>query len=412
MAKVIVLGGSGQVGGLAVRTLVLSDEFSEVVIGDMDVNRAQALATAIGSKKISVVKVDGGDSKSIKNAIQGCAMVVNCIGPFYKTQREILKVVIEAGVNYVDVADDVTIMDDILGMDKAAKEAGICAVVGLGFSPGVTNVMGKLASQLLDETEAIDIYHAHGGEPQEGPGVIAHRFNCMTSDCPMFLDGKLTYVKFFEADGIALREKVDFPGLGKDIPVYPYPHPEQVTMPKSIKVNRVTNKGTVLPNEYYNLTMDMCRLGLSTTEPLDVKGQTVIPYDFSIAYIIKERDRILKESNFGKQKGASLVSIKGKKSGKFLQYIFGGFITGGKYSGLGVSTGIPAAAGAILLQQGKIKGKGVFTPEACVNPADFFPLWLKITDAAAEMEKALTVTVETVDAQGVRKAVDLFSLLK
>jgi saccharopine dehydrogenase (NAD+, L-lysine forming) len=73
----------------------------------------------------------------------------------------------------------------------------------------------------------------------------------------MFLDGELKYVKYFREDGIALRESFDFPILG-EVPLYPYPHPEQVTLPRYIKTNRVTNKGSVLPNEYYNLTRDLC----------------------------------------------------------------------------------------------------------------------------------------------------------
>ncbi|MFH2038762.1 MAG: saccharopine dehydrogenase NADP-binding domain-containing protein [Chloroflexota bacterium] len=410
MAKVIILGGSGQVGGAAVRTLVLSDVFSQVVIGDLDIEKAQSLVEKINSEKLSAVKVDGSDPLSVKNAIMGCDMVVNCVGPFYKTMKPILTAVIESEINYVDVSDDVSVLDTVFQMDPSAKNAKITALVGLGFSPGVTNLMGKLASQLLDETDAIDIYHTHGGEPEEGAGVIAHRFHCMSVDCPVFLDGELKYVKFFEEDGMALREKVDFLGLEKGTPVYPYPHPEQVTMPNYIKVNRVTNKGSVLPNEYYDLTMDICRLGLNTTEPLEVKDQTVLPYDFSIAYIIKERERILEKTAFGIQRGASLVSIKGTKNGKPRQYLFKAFSSGGKHSGLGVATGIPAAVGAILMQQGKINQKGILPPEACVNPSDFFPLWEQMTALVTEKKKPFDSIVEIINEKGEHSITDIPSL--
>ena len=105
----------------------------------------------------------------------------------------------------------------------------------MGSSPGVTNLLALFAAdELLDETESIDIFHTHGGEPVEGEGVIAHRFHCMSIDVPMFLDGELTYVKFFGPDGVALQEDVEFKLIGKTR-VYPYPHPEQVTIPKYIK---------------------------------------------------------------------------------------------------------------------------------------------------------------------------------
>ena len=184
--------------------------------------------------------------------IAGADVVLNCVGPFYKTVKTILSAVIEARVNYVDVCDDVDVTLDILAMDESAKRAGITALIGMGSSPGATNIMAKLAAEsLLEETDSIEIFHAHGGEPIEGEGVIGHRFHCMSIDIPMFLDGELKYVKYFEPDGIALRQTFDFPVLGKNILVYPYPHPEQLTLPKYIRTPQVTNKGAVLPSEYY-----------------------------------------------------------------------------------------------------------------------------------------------------------------
>jgi len=413
MAKVIVLGGCGQVGSVAVRTLVVSDDFSEVVIGDFNIERAHELVAEIGSDKLSAVKVDAGDPNSIKSAISGCDLVLNCVGPFYRTVLTIMKAVIESGIDYVDISDDVSVIGDMFDMDEAAKQAGICALIGMGASPGVTNLIAKLAADyLLDEVDSIDIYHTHGGEPEEGPGVIGHRFHCMSVDCPMFLDGELKYVKFFEEDGIALREKVDFHGIGKDIQVYPYPHPEQVTIPRFIKANRVTNKGSVLPLEYYDLIKDMCRLGLSSEEPLEVKDQTIVPYDFAIAYILRERDRILQRTNFGEQRGSMTIAVVGKKDGKRFHYLFKSSHSGGKRSGLGLSTGIPAAVGTILMQQGKITKKGVLPPEGCVNPVDYFRLAAKYNELIRGTEtRAPGMIVDKIDEAGHVERFDWNSLL-
>ena len=91
-------------------------------------------------------------------------------------------------------------------------------------------------------------------------------------------------------------------------------------MPKYIKLKQVTNKGSVISNEYYNLIRDMCQLGLSSKEPVNIKGEAVVPYDFAMAYIIRERERILKETNFGKQRGCCSTVVKGKKDGKSKEY--------------------------------------------------------------------------------------------
>jgi saccharopine dehydrogenase (NAD+, L-lysine forming) len=377
MAKVIVLGGAGAVGSVAVRTLANHNEFSEIVIGDFNTDRARKIADTIKSTKISVVKFDANDATSIHAAIAGSDVVLNCVGPFYSTVKPILNAVIEDTINYVDVCDDVDVTIDIFNLHEKAKSVGITALIGMGNSPGVTNIIAKLASEdLLDETDSIDIFHAHGGEKVEGEGVIGHRFHCMSIDIPMFLDGELKYVKYFEKDGIALRESFEFPILGK-VPLYPYPHPEQVTIPQYIKTRRVTNKGSVIPNEYYDMTRDLCGLGFNSREPVMVNGSPVVPYDFAVAYILSEREKILKKLNFGMQRGCSSVVVKGKKNGSYKEFRFH---MASKSEALGEGTGIPAAMGAILMHRGKVRGKGVMPPEACVEPKDLLALMPEVMD--------------------------------
>jgi saccharopine dehydrogenase (NAD+, L-lysine-forming) len=407
MVKVIVLGGCGAVGSNAVKTLVHSDTFSEVVIGDANIERAQQLVKDLGPK-VSAIQFDALSAQSCKEAVTGCDLVLNCVGPFYSTVKTILKAAIESGIDYVDVCDDPDVTLEILDMDETARNAGVTALIGMGASPGMTNLLAKLASEeLLDETESIDIYHTHGGEPFEGDGVIGHRFHCMSIDIPMYLNGELRYVRYFEDDGIALRQTFDFPLIGKDIPLFPYPHPEQLTLPQYIDVKQVTNKGSVLPIEYYQLTSEVCRLGLASREPLEVKGQTVIPYDFAVAYIKRERERILKETEFGSQRGAMSIVVKGKKAGEVLEYRLH---TYSSTQALGEGTGIPAAVGAIMVQQKKVSGKGVIPPEAGIKPREFIDVYQPLAAAAdSKIGKAgdTSLIIERVDANGNITHIDL-----
>jgi len=400
MATVTVLGGCGAVGSVAVKSLAAQDMFSRIRIGDVNMPRAREIIAETGSRKLSAVKVNAQDPASIRKTIKGSDIVLNCVGPFYKSVKTILDVVIEERINYVDICDDVDVTMDILKMHRAAKKAGITALIGMGASPGVTNLLAKLvADTLLDETDSVDIFHTHGGEPIEGEGVIGHRFHCMTIDIPMFLDGKLKYVQYFREDGIALRQTFDFPIVGKKIPLYPYPHPEQVTLPKYIKLRQVTNKGSVLPIEYYELTGNVCKLGLASKEPLDVQGKQVVPYDFAVAYIIRERDKILKRTKFGTQRGAMAVVVKGKKNRKREEYRVHMASEGG---GLGEGTGIPAAMGVILMDQGKVTAKGVLPPEGCVDPNDFINLRkaMKPIKQKGKKKAVEVLYAERIDARG------------
>lgn len=406
MSKVIVLGGCGVVGSNAVKTLVGQDTVSEIIIGDINLAKAKKLAAQLG-KKVKAIKVDALSPKSIKSAIKGCDVVLNCTGPFYKFVKTVLQAVIESKINYVDVCDDVDVTLDIFKMDKAAKKAGVSAVIGMGSSPGATNMLAKFAANhLLDETDAIDIFHAHGGEPVEGEGVIGHRFHCMSIDIPMYLDGKLKYVKYFEPDGIALRESFTFPVIGKVL-LYPYPHPEQVTLPKYIKCRQVTNKGSVIPEEYYNLTRDIAGLGLHSKEFVTVNGKKVLPHDFSIAFIIQQREKILKASKFGTQRGCASVIVKGKKAGKYSEYRFH---MSSQSQALGEGTGIPAAMGVLLSLEGKVRGLGVMPPEACLAPTDFLAMLPRVMKLDKKKEGGKSfggVAIEHIDEKGNVKKIDI-----
>ena len=408
MAKVVVLGGCGAVGSVAVETLAGQDIFSEVVIGDHAVDKARQLADRIASSKVSAAFVDAFDPGTIRKAIQGADVVLNCIGPFYSTVKPILSAVIEAGINYVDICDDVDVTLEILDMDGEAKAKNITALIGMGSSPGATNLLARLAHDtLLDETEAIDIFHTHGGEAVEGEGVIGHRFHCMSIDIPMYLEGELTYVRYFEPDGMALRQTFDFPVIGREVPIYPYPHPEQVTLPRYLTLRQVTNKGSVLPNEYYNLIRDLCGLGLAETEPIDVKGRQVVPYDFAVAYILKERERILRETGFNRPCGCCSVIARGKKDGLAREYRFH---MASRSQALGEGTGIPAAMGVMLMAMGKVRGTGVMPPEACVEPMDFVNLLSKVMKLDARKEDGDSfggVIVEMVDEHGTVTKLDI-----
>ena len=405
MAKVTVLGGCGVVGSVAVRTLVDCGDFSEVVVGDRNIEKARSMALALGPA-VTAVQCDARDTQSVRSAIEGSNVVLNCVGPFYSTVKPILNAVVEAGINYVDVCDDVDVTLEILAMDAQVRRAGVAALIGMGSSPGLTNIIARLAADtLLDSVEAIDIFHTHGGEPAEGAGVIGHRFHCMAIPIPMYLDGRLQYVDYFGDDGLALRQSFDFPHIGPTA-IYPYPHPEQITLPQHIAVRQVTNKGSVLPEPYYDLIRDLARLGLSSTEPVDVKGQGVVPYDFAVAYVLRERERILEETGFGQQRGCISVVIRGSSAGRPCEYRFHMASTS---QALGEGTGIPAAIGTMLMQRGRVQGKGILPPEACLRPMEFLSLALEIfaKDAADKGKPSEGLIVERIDESGALTRINL-----
>lgn len=404
MSKVTVLGGCGTIGSVAVRTLAAGDVFSEIVIAEGRYEQACALAQKINPSRIAVLEVNADDPESIKRVVSGSSVVLNCVGPFYRYGATILKAVIEAGINYVDVCDDLDATLRELELDEAARKAGVSALMGMGTSPGLGNVMVRFcAEQLLSQVDAVDIYHIHGGEAAEGPAVIEHRFHSMESDIPMFLDGQFMQVRMLEPSGMALAEETDFRGIGT-YPVYPYPHPETITLPRYLKgIRRVTNLGSVLPIEYFHKIMDVIRLGLGSEEKLLVRGQEVSMRQFAVAFVLAQREKLLQKTALGGPSGCLKVQVQGHKNSQAHTYIFS--ITS-RTGGVGEGTGIPAAIGAMLMERGRIDRKGVFPPEAAVDPLEALKMTGKVFARIAPAGQ-LPFVLEHIGPAGQREDLDL-----
>ncbi|NHJ01710.1 MAG: saccharopine dehydrogenase [Candidatus Heimdallarchaeota archaeon] len=405
MAIILVLGGCGVVGSMAVKTLGTFADVSKIIIGDKNHQKANEIITELGSNKIIFKQIDVENIQDLKKELEQVDVVLNCIGPFYLYGPLVLRVAIEMKKNYIDVNDDVDATREVLSMDKLAKEAKITALIGMGSSPGVTNLLAKFAAkQLLDTVKSVDIYHAHGGEPFEGAAVIYHRIHSMSIEIPVFINGSFQNVNFFGKNGEALEEEILFHKIGT-YRVHPYPHPETITLPKYLEIiDRVTNKGTVLPPEYFYLIRDLVKLGLNDNTLINVKGNLISSLDFIIPYIIHQRERILKEINFGPQQGCIKIVVEGIKDQKPQKCIFS-LTSEGKAMGEG--TGLPAAFGTILMIRNQVRGKGVLPPEACVNPLEFLEVMREHLDLDSTTGGGSPLLIEIIDSEGNINTLDL-----
>ena len=404
MSRITVLGGCGGIGSVAVRTLAGGEYFSEVVIAENRYDAACKFADEFAGGGVSAIQVDVEDPAGLRSAIEGSSVVLNCVGPFYRFGPTILAAVIEAGIDYVDVCDDLDATEKMLAMDGVAREAGVSALLGMGNSPGMANILARFcADELLSETESVDIYHVHGGEPEEGAAVVKHRIHAMTNDIPVFIDGEFITVRMLEESGQALVEETEFKDIGT-FPTYPYPHPETITMPKHFDgIKRVANLGFVIPADYFQLTMDAVRLGVCSKEPIVVGSLEVVPLEFAVAFILSERPRLLAGAGLSGPMGCLKVVVKGKKDGGEHTYVFSMF---SREAGAGEGTGIPAALGAILMLQGKISGKGVLPPEACVKPGDMIQLAGEVIKGTG-MGDEVPIHIEHIDGDGNSESIAL-----
>ena len=404
MPAIVVLGGAGGIGQVAVKTLTMFDVYDRIWVADLRLEAAQAVVEALEDDRLSACAVDANSAESLASVLEKADVVLNCVGPFYRFGPPILQAAITAGVDYVDICDDLAPTRLMLEMDQQAKDAGVKALIGMGNSPGLANVMVKLcATGLLDEVLSVDIMHIHGGEPEEGAAVIKHRIHAMLNDVPLFIDGAFINVRQLEESGRKHTIETDFHNVGR-FPVYPYPHPETITLPKYIPgLKRATNLGVIFPLDYFHLTQDMVRVGACGQEPIQVQGQAVTPIEFSVAHIQSQRAGLLKKAGITGPAGCLKVVVGGIRKGVTRTYVFQLSST---TAGAGEGTGIPAAAGAALMGRGAIEQTGVFPPEAAVDPLQLIGMALHAAKGFGQGGED-SLRIEEIDADGNRKLVPL-----
>jgi saccharopine dehydrogenase (NAD+, L-lysine-forming) len=363
----VVLGGAGVIGSYVVKCLSQSDVFSNVYLADYNEEKAKEI-----SKRLSNVDyryLDATDGKSLHKSLEGADIAVNCIGPFYKFAPLILKTAIERGVDYVDVCDDYDITQTLLDdFHKQAVDAGVTCIVGLGASPGLTNVIAAFAAEELSSVKDIRIYVTRGIAEEAGEAIPYHMLHCWLGEIPIYKNGVLEKAKGL-VDG---EEYVTFPEPFGQAPVYYFGHPETVTIPRYIKgVNNVWCKGTFFPPEFRQALVQIESLGLISETPINVKGYEVTPLDFLASYVASMAQKLSMSGLHVPSGGAVMVEVSGEKDSQPKTYRFAGT------SHMREGTATPAALAARMIAQDQIYSPGVQAPEGCVPPKIFLNFLLK-----------------------------------
>ena len=138
--KILAIGSCGSMGRYAMRAAQNFSSIDKIVIADIDKESAESFAATL-NQKVSAMQLDVNDGNALKKAMKDINIVVNTCGPYFKFAAPILKAAISSGCNYIDICDDWEPTIDMMQLDAEAKSAGISATIGLGASPGHTNLM-------------------------------------------------------------------------------------------------------------------------------------------------------------------------------------------------------------------------------------------------------------------------------
>ena len=152
---VAVLGGAGAMGRGAVHHLARSGR--QVLLLDADAGVARRAALLYGGRSVRAAAVDARDPKHLARALRGAAVVVHCAP--YAFNLAVMQAALEAGCHYVDLGGLFHTTRRQLRLDREFRSASLLAVLGMGSAPGITNVMARLAADLLDGVRAIRVYN-------------------------------------------------------------------------------------------------------------------------------------------------------------------------------------------------------------------------------------------------------------
>ena len=228
--RVLAIGGSGGMGRHAVSLIQSFSSVLEIIVADLNESSANSFAAEMNSK-VSAIGLDVNDTEAMRRAMQNVDIVINTSGPFYRFGVPILQAAINEGCNYLDICDDWEPTIKMLELDQSAKTAGVTAIVGLGASPGISNMLALIAMQELDKVSSVFTgWDLGGAKPEEESSqeglnaAMAHGIEQMTGKVQIYRDGAAEFVRPLAP------VPMHYPGIST-FKGYIFGHPEAVTFP-------------------------------------------------------------------------------------------------------------------------------------------------------------------------------------
>ena len=196
----------------------------------MNIEDAEILASKLGPHT-NGIGVDINDTEKLLSILSNYDVVLNTVGPFFKFGYKILQTSLDAKCHYMDICDDWEPTERMLKLDSKAKEKNLLAILGLGASPGITNLLGKIAIDNLDKAHTIYTgWNLEEAQPEdissqkETNAAMIHGIEQISGKVKIFKD------KSFKMVSPLKKLKVSYPNHGT-YNAYIFGHPEAITFP-------------------------------------------------------------------------------------------------------------------------------------------------------------------------------------
>ena len=371
MGKALIIGAGGVAGVVIHKCCQNSEVFTEICIASRTKSKCDALKEKLdgGKTKISTAQVDADKVEELIALINDFKpdIVINVALPYQ--DLTIMDACLATKTDYVDTANYEP--EDTAKFEykwqwayrEKFKEAGITALLGSGFDPGVTGVFSAYAQKhYFDTIRQIDIVDANAGDHGY---PFATNFNPeinireVTAPGSYFENGK-----FIETEPMSIKRVYDLPEIGpKDI--YLLHHEEMESLALNIKGIQKIRFWMTFSQSYLTHLKVLENVGMTSIEPIEFEGKQIVPLQFLKAVLPDPA------SLGSRTKGKTNIGciFQGMKDGKErTYYVYNVCDHQECYKEVGsqaisYTTGVPAMIGAMMVMTGKWKKPGVYNIE-------------------------------------------------
>jgi lysine 6-dehydrogenase len=361
--------GAGLQGSACAYDLLQNPAIGEVLLADLETGALPPFLAAYATNpRLKVISLDVRDHTAARHAMEGTQTVM-CALPYY-FNLEMTRLAIDAGVHFADLGGNTEIVRSQKALDASAKARGVTVVPDCGLAPGMVNILAQLGISRLDSVARVKIYV--GGLPQAPEGPLKYQIvyslegvlDYYTTLSWVLREGRPAQVK-----ALSERESVTFPA--------PLGELEAFHTAGGLSTMSSRYEGRIPTMEYKTLRypghahiMEAIRdLGLLGLDPIDVKGQRVVPRDVAVAAMTPH----LRKPH-GEDLVALRVIVEGVKDGKPVTYtweLIDRYDSAHRISAMERSTGFSLSITGQMQAAGAVGPAGVHTPDECIPGARY-----------------------------------------
>lgn len=369
MGKVLIIGAGGVGTVVAHKVAQNSDIFTEIILASRTKSKCDVIAKAIGGNKIKTAQVDADNVEDLKKLLDlhKPDLVINVALPYQ--DLTIMDACLACGVNYLDTANYEPKEEakyeykwQWAYQDKF-KKAGLTAILGCGFDPGVTSVFTAYAAKHhFDEIQYLDIVDCNAGDHGK---AFATNFNPEINIREVTQKGKYwENGKWVETEPHEIHKALNYPEIGPRESYLIY-HEELESLVKNFPTIKRARFWMTFGQEYLTHLRVIQNIGMARIDPIIYNGVEIVPIQFLKAVLPDPGE--LGEN----YKGQTSIGcrIRGIKNGKEqTYYVYNNCSHEAAYKetgmqGVSYTTGVPATIGAMMFMKGIWRKPGVYNVE-------------------------------------------------